>query len=73
MILLVTVRDMDRYDLRGKNLEYYGILLNIFRFKDNGRFNLIYGMIEIEISSKSTSRRSRLLKKTRFYNLSIID
>ncbi len=64
---------MDRYDRKGKNLEYYEALFNTFRLKDNGRPNLIYGMIEIEIPPKSTSRISRFLGRIRFYNLFIID
>src|SRR6266498_4735528 len=73
MILLVTVRDMNRYNRRGKNLKYHNILFNAFRLKDNGRPNPIYNIIEIEISPKNTSRRPRFLKKTRFYNLPTID
>jgi len=72
-MLLITIRDIDRYNRRVKNLEYYDVFFNIFRFKDNGRPNLIYDIIEIEIPTKSTSRRSRLLRKIRFYDLPTID
>jgi len=67
------VREINRYNRREKNLKYYKTLFNIFRFKDSGRPNLIYNVIEIEILSKSKLKRLRFLGRIRLYNPFIIN
>jgi len=67
------MKNIDKYNRKRKNLEYYKTLLNIFRLKDNGRPNPIYDIIEIEIPPKNTLKRSQFLRRIRFYDLFTIN
>jgi hypothetical protein len=53
-------------------LEYCTILINIYSFRKKGSINTIYSMVKVSCLLVPITKNPRMLKKKRFYPLSII-
>ncbi len=72
LLLILTIRDTERRDEKGKPRLYSGVFMDTLRWCNNGIPNDTHGMIELQPWPESQAARPRYLGGRRIYEISTV-
>jgi hypothetical protein len=69
---IITIIDNLQHDSKDAPVQYTGVLVELLRFRDNGRVHDVHGMVEVEDWPQVRSQNSRKIGHRYFFDMSTI-